>query len=176
MLNLYDNIYLDIERTGVIVLPNIDFMHDVGSKEYSRHMRHFMLPGTLIYPDEVDLIANLTDVNTKYVVKAGMTSSNKGVRYMSADNVFDYIKHYVTYDLENNDKSILDVNLEAFGAWSWNDVKILLKEQMTSSLGDLNRLKFYAINPNYNTEIYLGNTILNSLLEKDKKVIYGFQY
>lgn len=76
----------DLVKTEVRVLPNIDFMHDVGTKVYARHMKHFMLPNTYIYPDDNDQFSELKDDKT-YIVKAGTTSSSRGILYITGSSM-----------------------------------------------------------------------------------------
>ena len=75
---------------GYEVFPNIDFMHDVGTKEYVRHMKHFMFPETYIFPEDFDQIKQL-EPKSMYAVKSGMTSSGTGVKIVNGDEIMSAI-------------------------------------------------------------------------------------
>ena len=96
---LKDILHSLVDR-GYEVLPNIDFMHDVGTKEYARHMKQFMFPETYIFPDEVDLIKQLPP-DKLYAVKSGMTSSKKGVIIAIGHKIMSAIRDMSCADMRD---------------------------------------------------------------------------
>ena len=93
---------------GVETIPDIDFMHDVGTKEYVRHMKHFMLPETFVYPDDKDILEKSLIPDLTYVVKSGMTSSGQGVQSKVGSEVVKLLENYTPYSfrLRSSHKSI----------------------------------------------------------------------
>ena len=94
------NILKNYKNKGVETIPDIDFMHDVGTKEYVRHMKHFMLPDTFVYPDDKDILEKSLIPDLIYVVKSGMTSSGKGVKKVIGSEVIKTIEFYAAYSFK----------------------------------------------------------------------------
>lgn len=91
---LINKILLEEASKCSIFCPSNKFMYAAGSKEYSllQEFQSKMLPGTLIYPKDIDKIISLTSKGN-YMVKAGLTSSSKGVEKLENADGFDILSH-----------------------------------------------------------------------------------
>jgi hypothetical protein len=84
---------LDLQNYGKLI-PSFEFMYSTGTKEYAAipEITNLMIPGTKIYPRDVNEIKNLpTD---KYIIKYGLSSSNFGVENLegTGQDVIDNIQ------------------------------------------------------------------------------------
>lgn len=60
-----------------IVIPDKNFMYSTGSKEYARDFKDVMLEGTLISPDDNNIIKTQIDLERDIVYKPGFSSGSK---------------------------------------------------------------------------------------------------
>ena len=86
-----------LKQSGKII-PDADFFYNIGSKRYvlDKIFRDYMLPGTMVYENNLEEIKKLMEAKTEYIFKPGYSSSGKNVSSCYIFNIHDRISQLTT--------------------------------------------------------------------------------